>query len=368
MPADALDYITIKGFKSIKSIERLPMRPINILIGANGSGKSNFIGAFKFLRDIRQGLLKHAVGIAGGADRLLHFGRKLTQYIQFEIGMHESNSTFAISLEADDLGGLFVHAEDFSTLWEDDPLSRAETLLAGREARISLPPPSAESHPLLAAMPDWLPYHLQDTSSTSRMGRSSDLHNNHSLNHDASNLASFLYLLCQRHPGSYESIRSAVQLVAPFFDDFHLEPMALNPEMIRLEWRHRDSDQFFDVSSLSDGTLRFIALATLLLQPPQLMPSLIIIDEPEIGLHPAAIEILAALIQRASLDTQLVLATQSSRLIDHFEPEDILVAEREEGATKFQRLDSSHLKVWLESYSLGELWEKNEFGGRPKRD
>jgi predicted ATPase len=177
---------------------------------------------------------------------------------------------------------------------------------------------------------------------------------------------SLLYLLKMRHETSYRLILRTVQLVAPFLDDFLLQPRKLAPDTIKLEWRHKNSDQYFDVSSLSDGTLRFIALATLLLQPVELRPSIILIDEPELGLHPYAITLLASLIKQAAVDTQVIVSTQSPRLVDHFGPEDILVAERENGATTLRRLTSEPLKAWLEDYSLGELWEKNEFGGRPR--
>jgi predicted ATPase len=154
--------------------------------------------------------------------------------------------------------------------------------------------------------------------------------------------------------------------VAPFFDDFQLNPLNLNPDNIKLEWRHKGSDQYFDASSLSDGTLRFIALATLFLQPEAFRPSVILVDEPELGLHPYAIELLASLIRQASVETQVIVSTQSSLLLDHFEPEDVLVADRVEGSTQITHLDSDRLTKWLKNYSLGQLWEKNELG-RPRR-
>ena len=160
-------------------------------------------------------------------------------------------------------------------------------------------------------------------------------------------------------------IRRTVRLTAPFLEDFILEPSALNEDKIRLEWRHRGSDAYFDASSLSDGTLRFIALATLLLQPKSRRPSVVLLDEPELGLHPHAIALLAALVKQVSVETQVVLATQSSLLLDHFGPEDVLVADRVNGATGFTRLDGKELEEWLRDYSLGQLWEKNELGGRP---
>ena len=154
-------------------------------------------------------------------------------------------------------------------------------------------------------------------------------------------------------------------MVAPFFEDFQIEPLALNTETVQLEWRHRGSDQYFGASALSDGTLRFMALATLLLQPVELRPKVILIDEPELGLHPYAIELLASMIRSASNDTQVILATQSPILLDYFEPEDVLIAERKGEETKLRRLESEPLEEWLKDYSLGQLWEKNELGGRP---
>ena len=156
-----------------------------------------------------------------------------------------------------------------------------------------------------------------------------------------------------------------MQRVAPFFDEFLLEPLRLKPDDIKLEWRHKRSDQYFDASSLSDGTLRFIALATLFLQPEEFRPSVILVDEPELGLHPYALEMLAALIRQASVATQVIVSTQSSLLLDHFHPEDVLVADRVDGGTKLTRLEPKPLAKWLEDYSLGQLWEKNEIGGRP---
>ncbi len=161
-------------------------------------------------------------------------------------------------------------------------------------------------------------------------------------------------------------IRRTIQQVAPFFDDFQLQPQELNKDKIRLEWKHKNSGAYFDVSSISDGTLRFIALTTLFLQPDNYRPSIILVDEPELGLHPYAITMLASLVKQASIKSQVILSTQSSLLLDHFQADDVMVADLTDGATLFTRLESERLKTWLEDYSLGQLWEKNEFGGRPR--
>jgi predicted ATPase len=156
--------------------------------------------------------------------------------------------------------------------------------------------------------------------------------------------------------------------VAPFLDDFSLEPVRANPNTIKLEWKHKTSDQYFGASSLSDGTLRFIALSTLFLQPADQRPSVILVDEPELGLHPYAIGILASLIRQASVNTQVIVSTQSSPLVDYFQPDEVLVADRVDRGTQITHLDSARLDKWLQDYSLGQLWEKNELGGRPVQD
>ncbi|MBW1800842.1 MAG: AAA family ATPase, partial [Deltaproteobacteria bacterium] len=202
----------------------------------------------------------------------------------------------------------------------------------------------------------------------SPLRKAAKLNDNEFLRPDGSNLSAFLYLILKKHPVEYSLIHRTIQRVAPFFDDFQLKPDPLNEEVIRLAWKDKNSDQYFDASSLSDGTLRFIALATLFLQPEEFRPSVILVDEPELGLHPHAITLLASLVKQISQQTQVILSTQSSLLLDHFKPEEVLVADRVEGQTQFTRLDSARLSTWLEEYSLGQLWEKNELGGRPGRE
>jgi predicted ATPase len=342
MPSNALDYITIEGFKSIASIEKLALRPINIVIGANGSGKSNFIGVFDFLHMIRAGRLKDYVVKAGGADKVLHFGSKATHEICFDLSFATGDWRAKVRPTADD--SLYEYEE--KTDDEAATLDEASNWLPDRLLR-------------------WRIYHFNDTSPSSPMRKTARVDDNRRLRPDGSNLPSFLYLLREKHLSDYSLIVRTVQLAAPFFDDFRLDPLLRNPDTIKLEWRHKESDQYFDASALSDGTLRFIALATLFLQPEQYRPSLILVDEPELGLHPYALELLASLIRQASVTTQVIVATQSSTLLDHFDPEDVLVADLEDGGTNLARLEPERLRKWLADYSLGQLWEKNEIGGRP---
>jgi predicted ATPase len=367
-----LDYITIKGFKSIASVEKLALGSTNLIIGPNGSGKSNFIGVFSFLHEIREGRLNDYVRKAGGAEQLLHFGSKVTDEIFIKISFRQAVNKYELTLKPTEDDSLYP-ADETAYFWRkkgySQPYSRSlRSRESGQEAGISDPKAERIAGWVRIRLGRWRLYHVHDTSDTSPLRKTAKLNDNEFLRPDGSNLSAFLYLMLKKHPNEYSLIRRTIQRVAPFFDDFQLRPDPLNEEAIRLAWKHKNSDQYFGVSSLSDGTLRFIALATLFLQPETYRPSVILVDEPELGLHPHAITLLASLVKQVSQQTQVILSTQSSLLLDHFQPEDVLVADRVEGQTQFTRLDSARLSTWLEDYSLGQLWEKNELGGRPGRE
>lgn len=361
-----LDTITVKGFKSIASLENLRLGAVNVLIGPNGSGKSNFIGVFSFLHAIREGQLQDYVIRAGGAEKVLHFGSKMTKQMYIHISFQGEANQYEINLQPTDADELVPQSETIyfwnKRQYPTRPASYGLSRI-GKEAGISDATAKGVPAYVRRHLDRWRLYHFQDTSSSSPMKKTADVNDNRFLRPDGSNLAPFLYYLREKNTSAYSLIRRIVQRVAPFFDDFQLSPQSLNPDKIRLEWKHVGSEGYFDATSLSDGTLRFIALATLFLQPVAYLPSVILVDEPEIGLHPYAITMLASLIQQAP--TQVIVSTQSPLLLDHFQPEDVLVADRVEGSTQFTRLDSAKLKTWLETYSLGQLWEKNELGGRP---
>ena len=361
-----LDYISIEGFRSIRAIEKLKLRPINILIGANGSGKSNFVEVFSFLNAIRRGKLKNYTAERDGADRMLHFGSKTTPFIYFKISFNDEINGYEILLRTTDKDEFYLDGES-CWFWDKKhpkPFTYPLQSESG-EAGISQPA-NGVPHWVQSRLDSWRVYHFHDTSQHSPIKRTSDINDNHFLRPDGSNLPAYLLLLKETKPSEYRLIRDITRRVTPFLDDFQLAPLRRNENKIRLEWTHKFSDQYFDVSSLSDGTIRFICLATLLLQPLPERPSIILLDEPELGLHPYAISMLASMVKSAATETQIIISTQSPLLLDYFEPEDILVTELEDGATTLTRLQCSELEEWLEEYSLGQLWEKNQFGGRPK--
>ena len=356
----AISNLTIEGFKSFRKLEQLELGPLNVLIGANGSGKSNFLAALELLAEAcsAQRLSRQVndyVDRAAGASRLLHYGAKVTQSIRFRVDFEDGQTDFTLLLQ--------LGAEDrLASSLRIEPASLPPNFAEQFKPEPGLVP-AIES--LRLRLDRWQAYHFADTSRAAPMKATSNLEDNRRLRSDGANLAAFLFLLQKRHKIAYDQIRRTVQLAAPFFDDFVREPRALNPDTILLEWRHLRSRAHFGASSLSDGTLRFMALATLLLQPVQMRPKVILIDEPELGLHPYAVTLLAAMLREASVESQIIVATQSPILLDHFQPEEVLVTDRCDGATTIRRLCAESLSAWLEEYSLGELWEKNELGGRP---
>lgn len=365
-----LKKIEVRGFKSIRACE-FEVRPLNILIGANGSGKSNFVFLFDLLNAITQERLQTFSG-EYGANALLHFGVKHTQELDIKLvfGEGDLENGYAITLAPTTDDTLYFLDE---TYWFHD-MSRFETgigdkLGAGhRETRLLEASAKTTNMSIADHVIDALKrarvYHFHDTSKTAAVKQFHSLDDNEDLRSDASNLAAFLGKLQFTHIANYQLIVRHIRLVAPFFDEFPLRPSPRNPDQIRLEWREVGSDAYFNAHALSDGTLRFMCLATLLLQPN--LPAVIIIDEPELGLHPYAITVLAGLLRQASEQSQVIVSTQSVPLVNQFRPEDIVIVDRKDGQSTFSRPDPSALDEWLAEYGMGDLWEKNIIGGRPQ--
>ena len=366
MSQRTIDRIFVHGYKSIKQCN-VELGPLNVLIGPNGAGKSNFVSLFSLLGAIVNNQLVTTVGKAGGASKILHHGPKNTNLLHLHavFGVNQYQARLVLA------GSDTLVFESESCLIHDpakytEPFSKSLPA-GGRESTLF----EAAQNPVANifsycrdAMLDWRVFHFHDTSATAGMKLKQPIGDNRFLRADASNLAPFLYRLRTTEPSSYQRLLDQIQLVAPFFQDFVLEPDGLNENQIQLEWRHRSSDAYFDASSLSDGTLRFICLATLLLQPEP--PSVIVIDEPELGLHPFAITQLAEILRSVSSRNQLIVSTQSVSLLNQLDIENIIVTEQVNGETSFHRPSIESLERWLEEYAVGELWEKNLLGGRPK--
>jgi predicted ATPase len=314
------------------------------------------------LNQISNENLQLFVGQAGGADALLYFGQKTTDEIELRLDLKKMN--YGMKLIPVAIDTLIFGDEEFRY---GDMVSPRPLGIGHIESRLALPKGVSQSIGF-DSLKSWRVYHFEDTSHSAKIKKTNDINDNLMLRPDASNLAAFLYFLREIHRSHYDSIVKTIRLVAPFFDDFNLQRSRLNFDKILLEWHEKGSDAYFNASTLSDGTLRFMCLATLLMQPD--LPSTILIDEPELGLHPYAITLLAGMLRSAAARTQVIVSTQSVTLVNQFAPEDIIVVDREDdedGRTQsvFKRLKQENLDDWLEEYSLGELWEKNVLGGRP---
>ena len=357
-----LTKIQISGFKSIRECS-IDLKPINVLIGSNGAGKSNFISAFTLLQNIlHQNLAVYAA--QSGISSMFYNGTKVTEEIGMEFFF--GNNSYGYVLIPTDDNRIIFRKEYFSYYGynynNESNVSRGHSEAMWRRGVSNQL--DGYVRPILEKE-SWRVYHFHDTGRSAKLKQEHPLANNLTLQWDAGNLAAFLYRLRENYTTQYNDIVRTIQNIAPFFDDFVLQPNESNRELIVLKWRKKGCEDVFTASQLSDGTIRFICMATLLLQPEELQPATIIIDEPELGLHPYAITIFAELVKAVSQKKQLIMSTQSVELLNQFDAEDVIVVDSGENGTEFRRLDMEALQIWLdEDYSLGELWNKNLLGGR----
>lgn len=355
-----MEKVCIKGYKSFQDIT-LELGQINILIGSNGSGKSNFLSFFEFLNKIYEQKMTEYVALNGGVDKFFHKGSKVTDVIQaevfwktnrYQIQLKEGDGRFVVAHEK--LGytaGSMVYYNDIANYTNEAGIKQYKGLKRGDYINNYLT--------------EIKKYHFHDTGKTSPFTKESHIQNDrYYLYEKGDNLAAFLYAIQEETPIVYNRIVKVIQSIAPYFSDFYFHPTAANT--LRLQWRDKYSSIVYGPTDFSDGTIRFIALATLFLQPTP--PKVIIIDEPELGLHPVAIQKLAGMMHAAaSKGTQIIVATQSTDLLCHFEPEEVITVNQVEGATQMVRLNSEELNHWLEDYTLGDLWKQNIVkGGQPE--
>ena len=363
-----IENVIIKNFKSIRDLE-LPLTNLNVLIGSNGVGKSNFISFFEMTKAIFEQRFGSYTLDKGGIDNLLYRGRKISKEIYGLMDFKNTNAFFFTLKPAqsnkgyiDNTGDYFnkrgESTKDYQGQWHRtfwDSATEESNLIGKMYGR---------AYYLNSYLRSFTVYHFHDTSSSSPMRGQCEINDNSFLRDNGSNLAAYLYMLKKTDEKAFRLIEGTIHSIAPYFKRFNLRPDPVMPSKISLEWEEVNSDMYLNGYSFSDGTIRFIALATLLLQTN--LPEVIIIDEPELGLHPAAINKLAALIKRASKTSQIILSTQSTNLVNCFEPEDIIVVDREDEQTVFKRLNSEDLSVWMNDYdySISDMWETNLIGGQ----
>lgn len=367
-PGVWLRILSLGGFRSFPSVQ-LQLEAINVLIGANGAGKSNLLAFLRMLATMfsDQHGSERYVAQAGGASTLLRRGPKVTQAIRAFLEVESSIGSFSYAFE-------LAYADGNSLYFDKERCSHTRfgrssdwfDLGAGHvEPRLTRVPDPLPSHAggefstLLLGMEV---YHFQDTSRDAAIKQSAPESDSQRLRGDGANLAPTLLRLQRSYPAYYQRILATLRQVAPFFGDFVLEPEG---GRVLLRWREAGSEVVFGPHQLSDGTIRAVALLTLLLQPLELTPGLIVIDKPELGLHPVAIKIVAGLVRAAAVQRQCIVATQSPQFLDEFDSSEVVVADRDEAGTHLRRLSPEALAQWLHEYSLSDLWNMNVLGGRP---
>lgn len=345
-----MDFIEISGYKSIHN-ERIDLKPINLLIGANGSGKSNFISFFDFLNKLYNRNLNEYIALTGGENKILHKGQKVTDTISLRVEFENGLNGYSANLRLGTEGLIFTDERLIYNSDRGKDISRYAS-----EARIKITDNYRAKY-VIHYLNGFRKYHFHDTSNKSPFTQLSSIENDiYYLYNNGANLAAFLYDIKENNKIVYNRIVKTIQSIAPYFSDFEFIPN--NENFLRLQWKDKYSDTLYGVTDLSDGTVRFIALTVLFLQPN--LPDTIIIDEPELGLHPSAIAKLAGMIKSTSAKgSQVIVATQSTDLISHFSPESIITVDQINGCSKFSRLDASKLQEWLEDYTVDDLWKRN---------
>ena len=370
-----LESVSVRGFRSLADVELSDLGDATVLIGANGSGKSNVIRFFEMLSwMLRSQNLEQFVALQGGADDQLFMGNKVTPRMEADIRLATPDGvneySFALSYGAPDR---FVFTEERLRFSRDDTEGQAPWQSVGSghtEARIhsaaqgGLPDiNSTTARVIRRLLQDCGTFQFHDTSARSSMKQRWDVSDNRSLRSDGGNLAAVLIRLQDDYPDRFEWVQENVRRVLPSFDHFVLEE---EHGRIFLRWRGTASDKTFGAHLTSDGSLRFFALVTLLNLPSEMLPSVALIDEPELGLHPAAVTLVGSMIDSLATQCQVIVATQSPQLVNCFGLDEIVVMELEDSRTVACRKGRHEYERWLdEDYATGELWQMNLLGGRP---
>ena len=372
----AIQSLSIHHYKSIRRLQRLQLDPVNVLIGANGAGKSNFVSFFTFMADVVNRRLQAHIEELGGAKRIISTDCHPEECFSAIVSFRAGALIFIAGVTEDDrlqlLHEKFVPPGidpnlEFSKMVGHYRRRQGELESRLHNFTVQAGQLTVEEELALNAVSLWRVYHFHDAGTAAPVKQFCPLSDNMILSRNASNLAAVLHRLRHEKPEHYEFIRATIELAVPYFEDFVLKPRELpggDEPQIALRWQQKGVPATFGPNQFSDGTLRFICLTTALLQPNP--PATMVFDEPELGLHPSAIELLASMLISISLDTQILVSTQSPTLLSRFDPEHVLIVEQADGNSKFRRIERSELGTWLDEYSLGQLWEKNILGGRPR--
>ena len=375
-----IESLHVEGFRTLADLKIDDLPNPAVLIGANGSGKSNLIRFFEMMATmIRDRRLNEFVQLYGGADDQLFGGNRTSKRINAKLGVRtesgRSDYRFTLAYSQPDRFLFTDEAYRFTRDGCDAKESWQEIGSGHTEAKIFEAAESAGSsdvnqrsaEALVQMLRHCAVHQFHDTSFYSPLKTACDPTENAYLRSDGRNLAAVLLRLERDNPRRFKSICKFIQRIIPNFDRFQIEES--NTPFL-LQWRAKGMDKTIGAHLSSDDSLRFFALATLLNLPPEMLPNVLLIDEPELGLHPVAVNLIGNMIKVLARERQVIVATQSPHLVDVFGLDEIFVLELENGRTGFHRYDKGKYaewlkERWLDEYSTGELWEKNLIGGRP---
>ena len=376
MASPKIESVRIRGFRSLADVELSGLRNATLMIGANGSGKSNFIRFFEMISwMMRSRRLVEFVEKHGGADDQLYGGNSTTPRM-------EANIAILTDQGRNDYRFVLTHAHPDRFIFTDEAFrfSRKGSLTDAdwqhlgsghKEAAIVEAAQSKESNnvnPTTAFMivnllRDCSVYQFHDTSDTSDFKKRWDADDTNHLRSHGGNLAAILHRLEREDIKRFENICLHINRILPVFDRFQIEE---SYGKVSLRWKAKGSEKTFGAHLTSDGSLRFFALVTLLNLPLEMLPNVLLLDEPELGLHPAAVALVGGMIKALAVERQVIVATQSPLLVDAFDLDEIVVLELQNGRTEVRRLDTEQYQHWLDdSFTSGELWQKNLIGGHP---
>ena len=370
-----IDSIRIKGFRSLADVEIDDMPGATVLIGANGSGKSNFIRFFDMMSwMIGSRRLAAFVQRQGGADDQLFGGSRISPRMEAELAIlteqGRNEYRFALAHAHPDR---FIFTEEAFRFSRKELGTEADWQQLGSshpEAGITEAAQSAESTGvnrktagvLVRLLKGCTVYQFHDTSDHSDLKKTCKAEDNRYLKSDVENLAAILLRLEREDVRRFETICDHIRRVLPVFDRFQIEE---DYGSVLLRWKAKGMDKTIGAHLTSDGSLRLFALVTLLNLPLGMLNDVLLLDEPELGLHPAAIALVGDMIKMLAADRQVIVATQSPLLVDVFGLDEIRVLELRDGRTEIRRYDEDEYRDWLEEFTTGELWQKNLLGGRP---
>lgn len=370
-----IESVRIRGFRSLRDVALLDLPGAVVMIGANGAGKSNFIRFFEMLSwMLRSRNLGEFIERQGGADDQLYRGSKVTPRMEAEITLRTEMGTndyrFALSHGSPDR--LFFTDESFrfnrddlagEPRWQSlDSGHREAMIVEAAQSSIQGVNPTTASV-IVNLLRSCSIYQFHDTSAGSDFKKQWDAGDSVRLRSGGGNLAAILYRLEREDVRRFDLICRHIGRILPVFDRFAIEE---SYGRVLLRWKAKGTDKTFGAHITSDGSLRFFALVTLLNLPAEMLPDVVLLDEPELGLHPAAITLIGDMIQAVARQRQVIVATQSPLLVDTFGLNEVVVLELLDGETTVRRLSPVDYQQWLDdSFTAGELWQKNLLGGRP---